>query len=372
MRRVLAWTLVVLVTLALLALAGVGWYYSSEILDVEAPAQAERDTEVLAVTRHSVTLEDTPDSRMHGTWGLDAPEAYGRVGDVEPGDITDDGVTRSFDAVDGTLRPGDLVDVDGYAYPQDPEAAFDFKVSEVDIAGPLGPQPAWLAPGQDKDRWAVLVHGRAARRNECFRMLEILRDDHGFNSLCVSYRNDPEAPADPDAMYRQGAEEWRDVEPALQYALAQGAKEVVLVGFSMGGQITANLLRHSELAGEVDAVIWDSPLLDWGPVIAAGAVDRDVPQWLVPIGMQASEWRAGVEYDDLNQITNADEFATPILLIHGAADTTVPITVAERFAEARPDIVRFHRFEDAGHVRAWNSFPGRYEQAVNAFLTDEL
>lgn len=366
MRRLLAWIAAILAVLGVLALGGVGWYYSSEILDVEQPDPPDRDIEVLAVQPRRVTLPATPDTELQGTWGLDAPEAYGQIGEIVRRD--DDTITRRYEPIHGTLQPGDRVDVDGYAYPQDPDLAFDFPVSEVGLAGPLGEAPAWLVEGGSGDRWAVLVHGRAGRRNECFRLVAILHEKLDFNALCPSYRNDEGAPADPDGMYRQGWQEWRDIEPAVQYALDQGAKDLILVGFSMGGQITANLLRQSDLAAQVDGVIWDAPLLDWGPVIAAGARDREVPQWLVPIGMQASEWRAGVDYEDLNQIANAGEFDVPILLIHGTDDTTVPVSVANRFAAARPDIVTYERFRGAAHVRAWNLSPRRYARAVTRFI----
>lgn len=158
----------------------------------------------------------------------------------------------------------------------------------------------------------------------------------------------------------------------MQYALDHGARQVVVGGFSLGGQITANLLRHSTLGDAVDAVIWDAPLLDWGPAIAAGAHDRGVPAWLVPIGMQASAWRAGVDYDDLNQIEHAEEFEVPILLIHGARDTTVAFRDAQRFATARPDLVTLERFGGAGHVRSWNTAPGRYSDVVGSFIEDDV
>lgn len=365
MRRFLTWALSALLVLGLIGLVGIGWYYSGEILNVERPEASSRGTEVVAVDGVSVTLSRDEESNERGTWGLDAPEAYAQTGAIQGRDA--ETVTRRAVTLDGTLRPGDVVDVDGYAYPEDPRAAFDFRVSEIDIAAPLGEQPAWLTEGR-KDRWAVFVHGRAARRNECFRLLAILHEEHDFSALCVSYRNDPESPQDPQSLYRQGAEEWRDVEPALQYALDHGAKDLVLAGFSMGGQITANLLRHSELADDVDAAIWDAPLLDWGPAIALGAQDRGVPGWLVPIGLQASEWRAGVDYADLNQIEHAGEFTLPILLFHGTADATVPVSVADRFVEAAGDNVSYERVEGAGHVTSWNHDRRRYTRAVRQFL----
>ena len=368
MRRFFAGATATLLVLALLALGGAGWYYSGEILSVEQPGEAERDTEVRRVTGGRVTLENTAEARERGTYGLDGPEAYAQVGRILAATRAE--VTRRLVPIEGTLQQGDVVDVDGYAFPQDPQAAFDFPVSEVVIDGPLGDQPAWAAAGES-DRWAVLVHGRAARRNECFRLLGILHA-RGFSALCVSYRNDPGAPADPDGIYRQGAREWEDIEPAVQYALDQGAQDLLLGGFSMGGQITANFLRQSRLAPQVDAVIWDSPLLDWGPVIAAGAADRGVPAWLVPIGMQASEWRAGVDYADLNQVRAADDFSHPILLLHGDADGTVPVDSSAQFAQRRPDIVTFERFGRAAHVESWNTDRARYEQAVNRFVTEQF
>ena len=365
--RIVVRLLAGLAIVAALGLAGIGWYYSGEILNVERPSEPTYDVEVLEVTDRTVTLEPTDEARQEGTWGLDAPEAYAQAGEIL--ESNKDGVRRKLTLLSGKLLPGDLVDIDGYAYPQDPAEAFDFEVSEIDIPGPLGEQPAWYAPG-NPSRWAVMVHGRAARRNECFRLLEILKSDHNFSALCVTYRNDPDAPADPGNMYRQGEQEWRDVEPAVQHALDEGAEDVLLIGFSMGGQITANLLRNSELADEVDGVIWDAPLLDWGPVIAAGAEDRGVPQWLVPIGMQASELRAGVDYADLNQVAHADEFSTPTLLMHGTADSTVPVSVAARFAKARGEGLRYVRFADASHVGSWNADRRRYEKVVDEFVTE--
>ncbi len=368
MRRFLTLAAAGVALLVVLAVVAVGWYYSGEILVVEPVLETRRETEVLAVGRRAVTLERTDEALLPGTWGLDAPEAYARVGEILDRDA--ERVRRTLQPITGTLRRGDVADIASQAYPGDPAEAFDFDVSEIELSGPLGPQPAWFAPGQDQRRWAVLVHGRAGARHECFRLLQILHDDHGFNVVCSTYRNDEGAPPDPAGIYHQGAQEWRDVESAVQFAVDEGAEEVVVGGFSMGGQITANLLRHSPLARHVDAAIWDSPLLDWGPAITAAARDRGVPEWIVPLGMQASEWRAGVDYEALNQTAHADEFDVPILVLHGTDDGTVPISVTAAFARARPDIVTFERFQGAGHVTAWNSFPGRYRQAVARFIAN--
>jgi hypothetical protein len=367
MRRVALWGLVVLVVLGLVAVTGIGWYYSGEILLVEPEEDPVYDTEVVAVDGGAVVLEDSADARRPGIWGLDFPDGYAQVGDVDG--VEQEGVRRPLTAIDGVPDAGDEVRLDRYAYPPDPErAGFDFTVSSVDIAAPLGTQPAWYVDRAD-ERWAIFVHGRAGGRHDCFRLLPLFTS-LDFSSLCISYRNDPDTNSDPDGLYRQGDTEWTDVEAAVQHALGEGAETLVLVGFSMGGQITANFLRRSALAGEVDAAVWDAPLLDWGPTLEAGARDRDVPTVIVPLGMAASELRADVDYEELNQIANADEFSQPILLFHGTADATVPVSVSDRFAQARPDLVTYERVDDAGHLQAWNVDPPRFETAVRTFLAD--
>ncbi|MBW3608400.1 MAG: hypothetical protein KY463_08595, partial [Actinobacteria bacterium] len=70
--RVVVRAFAVLTVLAVLGLAGVGWYYSDEILDVERPSEPSYDIEVLAVDRRTVTLEPTADARREGVYGLDA------------------------------------------------------------------------------------------------------------------------------------------------------------------------------------------------------------------------------------------------------------------------------------------------------------
>jgi fermentation-respiration switch protein FrsA (DUF1100 family) len=64
----------------------------------------------------------------------------------------------------------------------------------------------------------------------------------------------------------------------------------------------------------------------------------------------------------------ADELAAPILLFHGDADKQVPVTTSDALAKARPDIVEYVRFDDTGHVRAWNTNRVAYEAAVTGFL----
>jgi hypothetical protein len=86
-----------------------------------------------------------------------------------------------------------------------------------------------------------------------------------------------------------------------------------------------------------------------------------------------SKWMAAVRYgvdwgatDYLDE--RVDSLETPILVIHGTEDGDVPIRLSRELADRRPGLVRLEEFRGAGHVRAWNHEPERYEAVIGEFL----
>jgi pimeloyl-ACP methyl ester carboxylesterase len=360
-------------TAALLAAAGgATWYYAGRLTEPPALARptVPRDDDhvvVVSVGDGTVVLEG-PGAARPGVWGLDWPDGYGRVATVL--DRADARVTRHFELVTGTPPAAPLPAVlDGYAAPDDPDA-LALPWEEVTYDSPVGPTPAWYFPNE-RDTWVLFVHGRSARRHEAFRMLPTVHAQ-GLPALCIAYRNDPDAPPSPDGLSHLGATEWRDVEAAVRWALDHGARDVVLVGFSMGGACVVNVARLSPLADRIRAMILEAPVLDWGPVIRAAAVDRGLPAvvlpWLLPATMRLASARAGLDWASMRH--DPVSFVHPKLLIHGDADATVPVELADALAEARPDVVTYLRVPGAGHVRSWNLDPDGYAAAVRAFLDE--
>jgi hypothetical protein len=197
------------------------------------------DTEILAVDADRVTFAVSPETVVPGRYGLwlDGGAGHARVGEILERYGHADTVVRRLISVDrGELTPGSAR-WNSYYYWTDPLASIGLPYRDVAVEGELGPMPAWLLePPAPNGRWAVLVHGRAARREECLRALPVLLR-LGFTCLVVTYRNDPTAPPAPDGRYNLGLSEWRDVESALEYAVAAGASGVVLGGWSMGGAV---------------------------------------------------------------------------------------------------------------------------------------
>ena len=118
----------------------------------------------------------------------------------------------------------------------------------------------------------------------------------------ITYRNDEEAPASPDGFYQFGETEWQDLEAAAQYALQQGAEELILVGYSMGGAIVTNFLYESTLAERVRGAILDAPALNFEALIDHGASQRGVPSPLTAVGKFIAGFRFDIDWDNRNLI----------------------------------------------------------------------
>jgi uncharacterized protein len=378
--RLLRGAAVALLVLGLVFFGGGGWFYSGEIrggaLASEPPVATDLRIEVLAATDRSITLARDPGSppelTTEGTWGLRWADGYGRVGAIRA--LDPDRIERAFTRLEGAApRAGERTAVEGYAWPADPGLAAGKPAREVSYPSPLGPAPAWLVDGR-RDTWVILVHGYNAPRTETLRTLGTVARQ-GFPALAIDYRNDPGAPDSSDGLRHWGATEWRDLEAATRYALDRGAAGVVLVGYSMGAAVTASFLLESPLAGRVRGVVLDSPALDLGRVIDRGAEDRDLPVLGTPVPPALTEVAkgiAGVRYDvdwgQLDYVDRAGGLAAPMLVLHQVGDPTVPVSISEALAAARPDLVTFERFGGDGHVQAWNADRPRYERAVRAFL----
>jgi len=72
----------------------------------------------------------------------------------------------------------------------------------------------------------------------------------------ISYRNDAGAPQDPSGMLRYGLTEWQDLAATVRYAIGHGARQLLLVGYSMGGAIVASFLERSPLGARVAGPSW--------------------------------------------------------------------------------------------------------------------
>ena len=366
----------VAVTLVVVLLTG-GWVLSNtiraEVLECQK-RDPQPDLEVVEIKEGQITLRMTPqaddsgDLYSDGIYGLESMVGYDQVGAII--NSNDQHVVRELVRLTGTTGVGDLVRLDLFAFPGDPEIALGLPFEHIQYSSQLsdrpGRFPTWFVDGPS-DTWVILLHGRRVTPREALRMLPVTTD-LGLPSLSITYRNDFWAPKTEDCYYRYGQTEWQDLEGAVRYALEHGADNVVLVGYSMGGGIVINFLYESSLAGEVRGVILDAPMLDLNAIIKSAAGERNIPGPFLTSAKFIARYRFDLQWEQLNYLDRTDELTVPILLFHGDADDEIPVETSDKLYELRPDIVTYVRVKGAGHVRSWNTNRETHEAAVRDFL----
>ena len=342
--------------------AGAGWYFATRVIDAAAPR--EYPVEVRAFLPGRVTLSRDADTLRDVPLALLWPGGHAILGRVVS--VSRVAVVREVTSItSGELRPGLRAYVSGSVYAGDPLTARDLTFDEVAVPGELGPLPAWLVPGTSST-WVVAVHGRRASRAEALRVLPTLAG-HGLPMLVVTYRNDVEAPPSPDRYYHLGDTESRDVTAAVSYALAHGATDVVLYGWSMGGAAVLSALRHLD-PGVVRAAVLDCPVVDWVSTLYLNARQRGLP---APLAWSALRWierRLRVRLSALDHRRDIVSLTVPVLLYVDDSDDVVDARAAHEYAGLRPDLVQLVETSGAGHTRSWNADPEAYAKALSTFL----
>jgi alpha-beta hydrolase superfamily lysophospholipase len=358
--------------LALLVAIAIGVALSLHFSDrVLVPDHSDRSPQVRVegLPPGQIVLERTEDSERPGIYGLEWTGGRAIGGVVVAGD--DETVTRRLRDVRGYLVPEMEVGIEPNVFSGDPGQAFSLPFRDVEVPDELGPMPAWFVPtrrGPDRNTWAIVVHGHNGTPQTGLRMVPALHRA-GLPTLLITYREDLGAPAGPDGLYHMGLTEWRDLAAAARYALAHGARRLVLAGYSMGGAIVAQFMQRSSLASRVDGLVLDAPVLDWKETLEFNTTEMGFPA----IAALPLEWAIGAridaDWDSLDALQHTDDFHLPILLFHGDDDKVVPIATSEDFASKLPRWVTYHRTPEADHCEAWNVDPRLYEQRLTAFLS---
>lgn len=350
---------------------GTGWYFSNQIrsgaLEIVNPSETSYDLLIKDVSNQAIEIVagDDADVRSPGTWGVSWPGGNGVVGEIIS--VTDNSVVREFSIESELPSIEAFVNIEPFAYAGTPRTAHELEFEEITFVSPLGRLGAWHIPTEGK-KWVIFVHGKSGTRSESLRMIPALHQAN-FDVVAIDYRNDPGAPIDPSGFHRQGLTEWEDLAAAVDYVSAAGAESIFIFGSSMGGGITANYLLEAPNADRVDAVVLDSPVLNFEATVDSQADQFHVPGSIRNAAKALASWRFGVDWSATDYTASPDEYNTPMLIFHGAKDTSVPIGPSRELAQARPDLVSLIESPGAAHVRSWNADPGQYELALIDFLT---
>ncbi|MFD4988291.1 alpha/beta hydrolase [Streptomyces sp. NPDC058372] len=307
----------------------------------------------------------------YGLAGSDFHAAVGPVLDRTEGEVAADTVVRRLERVfHGTPGTGDRAWLTPQLYSGDPATALGLSYAGVEIPGELGVLPGWMVPG-DRRTWVVAVHGLAGTIEHPLVVTEQLHR-LGLPVLSLAYRGDRGAPRSPDGLNHLGDTEWRDVDAAIRFAVANGATRVILYGWSTGATMALFAAARSALRDRIGGLILDSPVLGREETVQALASARHVPRAFLPLAVRAAEGRTGLSDDRLPHIGGPEGLRVPTFLVHGPDDEIAPLGYSLALARSRPDLITLRTVPDAPHAAMWNADPNGYDEALRRFLTPLL
>jgi len=252
------------------------------------------------------------------------------------------------------------------------------QATDVEIPTDVGPAPAWLIVPQDapSSTWAIHIHGLGSTRAGTLRGVQVA-SEAGSTSLVVTYRNDGEGPRVGRGRSELGAAEVDDVGAAVAYARENGARNIILFGWSMGAVIALQLAAEPKLRGIITGLVLDSPILDWVATIKANCARAGLPAWIGTLAIPWLDCRAlarltglvnPVGLRRLDWIARAQELAVPTLVFHGTLDTSSPFKLSTRLSTLCPDVVELEGF-NADHTLSWNSDRERWQAVLFSWAT---
>ncbi len=365
--RLTVGALLALIVLAVGSVSAASWYFTDQLVTPDHSAP-RFDIAVHDASSKTVELDKTNDTLRPGVWGLEWPAGHAIVGAITS--ISSSTVNRVLVRATAPLSRGLRVAMNSQVFWDDPEDSFGIPSQTVDVPSELGSLPDWFVPGSPTD-FAIVVHGRNAPITDGMRLVPALVD-LGLSILLIRYRNDVGSPPSPDHLLHLGDTEWRDLQAAVQWAVARGAQRIVLVGISMGGAVVEMFMERSSIVRRIAALVLDSPVLSWDALLRFQADRRHLPYALVGSTELVFRLRIGFDFGTYDAVRDAGSIHVPILLFQDGQETLTPPDRATALARARPDLVEYHFYPQSGHVEEWNADPSGYTFTLRAFLARTL
>jgi alpha-beta hydrolase superfamily lysophospholipase len=227
----------------------------------------------------------------------------------------------------------------------------------------------WYCPTERHRRLIVLVHGMGASWVEMAEIGRLLCWK-GYDILLFDLRG--HGRSDP-ARLSMGRREREDLRAVLTWAESEGYSpdRIGWLAHSLGA---ATLLMEAARNPEIQVAVVDSPFADLPDLLNTQLTKHShLPSWFNPGILFVAHRAFGVRTDDLRPIKSAPAWGSrPLLLIHGKADTIVPVDQAYALASALGPACQALLFPGVEHVGAFDADKAGYVARVDEFFDDHL
>ncbi len=210
----------------------------------------------------------------------------------------------------------------------------------------------WWLPHPDPAAPTLLyLHGTFRNLYQNLPKIDALRDA-GFAVLAVDYRGwGDSAPIVPSeaSITADAAVAWAEMQrrqPLPQRRL--------IYGHSMGGAVAVTLASSLHGGHDYAALVLESTFTSMPDVASAAGFWGRIAGSLTTL-----------QFDSLSRIGRID---APILMLHGSADTTVPVALGRRLRDAAPPGTRWVEIPGGTHSRLHSQAPEVYRRAFTELL----
>jgi len=191
----------------------------------------------------------------------------------------------------------------------------------------------------------------------------------GNNVLLFDYRGCGESDSAPQSLAHH---EVRDARAALRYAQERlPHARIGVIGYSMGAAVSI-LLAAAEPT--IRAVVADSSFATMRDVIAYAYQRRRLPtRPILDLTNAVTRWRYGYPFEAVRPLDAVSQIAPrPLLILHGTADTIIPVEHAHRLYAAAGEPKELWIFEGAAHCGGYFADRPVYVSRVAQFFAHAL
>lgn len=202
----------------------------------------------------------------------------------------------------------------------------------------------WYVPHQNPAGVALFCHGNAGNITFMAESIRVLHDEHRLSVLAFDYRGYGRSSGVPSeegiVLDARAARLW--------LARREGIREqdVILLGHSLGGGVAVELAAEDGARGLVLASTFTSL--------------PDVAEWHAP-WLPASELMT----NRLNSVERLREYGGPVLIVHGDADSVIPLEQGKRLFAVAPGPKRLIVNPGGDHI---DELSKEYRKAFESFL----
>lgn len=213
----------------------------------------------------------------------------------------------------------------------------------------------------------IVIHGITCTLYDSLKYAKFLMA-LGYNVLVYDQKYHGKSGGDFSSF---GYEEKFDLRRMVDFVLEKSpeTKVVGTLGESMGA---ATVLQHAAIDPRIDFVIADCSYKSTFDILKYRLkVEYHLPAFpILEIASMINHLKTGTSYRSISPMDAVMKTTTPILFIHGDADTYVPASHSIEMYETSKDIG--HRelliIEGAKHARSYQIAPVLYQDRVEAFI----